>query len=232
MPIFESSMGLYYLVMILTAAIGGAAQLYVSSQLKKYSNVASTYNMTGAEMARKMTLDKSIQEVGIRQGGANQDFFDPRTNSVTLDPEAFNTNSVTALATAVHEVGHATQYADGYAFMKFRSALVPVVNLASQGWMIVFILGAAMGMSPAGSLLMKIGIVMFAAVLLFHVVTLPVEFDASRRGLAYLKSIGTPQGELQGATRVLRACAFTDVAAARTALLQLLYLLASRSSNR
>ena len=228
--IIAGDMGLYFGVMILTLIIGGGAQLYVTSQLRKYSHVPSSYGVTGAEMARRMSVDKGISHVGILRGGPNQDFFDPRSNSVTLGTEAYGQYSITAIATAVHEMGHASQYAEGYAFMKFRSALVPVVNFCSNAWMIIFMLGLLMG-AAGGTTLMKVGIIMFAAVLLFQLVTLPVEFDASRRGLAYLQATGMNQAELSGAYSVLRACALTYVAAAMTALLQLLYMALSTRSE-
>lgn len=228
--IIAGDMGLYFGVMILTLIIGGGAQLYVTSQLRKYSHVPSSYGVTGAEMARRMSVDKGISHVGILRGGPNQDFFDPRSNSVTLGTEAYGQYSITAIATAVHEMGHASQYAEGYAFMKFRSALVPVVNFCSNAWMIIFMLGLLMG-AAGGTTLMKVGIIMFATVLLFQLVTLPVEFDASRRGLAYLQATGMNQAELSGAYSVLRACALTYVAAALTALLQLLYMVLSTRSE-
>ena len=96
-------------------------------------------------MARRMSVDKGISNVGILRGGPNQDFFDPRSNSVTLGTEAYGQYSITAIATAVHEMGHASQYAEGYAFMKFRSAFGPVVNFCSNAWMIIFMLGLLMG---------------------------------------------------------------------------------------
>lgn len=228
--IIAGDMGLYFGVMILTLIIGGGTQLYVTSQLRKYGHVPSSYGVTGAEMARRMSVDKGISHVGILRGGPNQDFFDPRSNSVTLGTEAYGQYSITAIATAVHEMGHASQYAEGYAFMKFRSALVPVVNFCSNAWMIIFMLGLLMG-AAGGTTLMKVGIIMFAAVLLFQLVTLPVEFDASRRGLAYLQATGMNQAELSGAYSVLRACALTYVAAALTALLQLLYMVLSTRSE-
>ena len=228
--IIAGDMGLYFGVMVLTLIIGGGAQLYVTSQLRKYSHVPSSYGVTGAEMAHRMSVDKGISHVGILRGGPNQDFFYPRSNSVTLGTEAYGQYSITAIATAVHEMGHASQYAEGYAFMKFRSALVPVVNFCSNAWMIIFMLGLLMG-AAGGTTLMKVGIIMFAAVLLFQLVTLPVEFDASRRGLAYLQATGMNQAELSGAYSVLRACALTYVAAALTALLQLLYMVLSTRSE-
>lgn len=222
MPI-TGDLGLYFGVMLLTLIIGGGAQYYVTKQLKKYSRVPSSWGITGADMARRMTLDMGIPNVGINHGGPNQDFFDPRTNAVTLGTEAYGERSITAVATAVHEVGHACQYAQGYAFMRFRSALVPVVNFASSAWVVIFMIGLFTGALG----LTKLGIILFAAVLLFQIVTLPVEFDASRRGLAYLKASGMGEAELSGAASVLRACALTYVAAALTALIQLLYMLLS-----
>jgi Zn-dependent membrane protease YugP len=219
-----SGMGLYFLTLIATLIIGGGAQIYVSRMLSKYSKVPTLTNMSGAEMARRMTVDKGIPQVGLIKGAPNQDHFDPRNNSVTLGTEAYGERTVTAIATAAHEVGHACQYAEGYTFMKVRSALVPVVNFCSNAWVIVFIIGLAMGAS--GLAFVKLGIILFAAVIIFQLVTLPVEFNASHRGLAYLQSIGIPSTELDGCTKVLRACALTYVAAALTAIIQLVYLLA------
>lgn len=229
MPIIAGDMGLYFAIMLLTLVIGAGAQIYVTSQLKKYSHVPSAFGITGAEMARRMSIDKGISNVDIYRGGPNQDFFDPRSNAVTLGTDSYGQYSITAVATAVHEMGHAQQFAEGYAFMKFRSALVPVVNFCSNAWVIIFMLGLFMG--AAGGTFMKLGIIMFAAVLLFQLVTLPVEFDASRRGLQYLQAAGMNEAELSGAYSVLRACALTYVAAALTALLQLIYLVLSTRSE-
>ena len=220
---YTGGMGLYFAVMTLTLIIAGAAQWYVSHQLKKYSHIPCSMGVTGAQMAQIMINDNNLGPVQVFRGGPGQDFFDPRNNSVTLDPDAYNYGSITSVATAVHEVGHACQYASGYTFMKFRSALVPVVNLASNTW--IFVLFAGILLSSAGFI--KAGILLFAATLLFQVVTLPVEFDASRRGLAYLQARGMVSGELAGASSVLRACALTYVAAALTSLLQLFYLFMS-----
>ena len=126
-------------------------------------------------------------------------------------------------------MGHATQHAEGYGMMKFRSALVPVVNLCSNAWIIIFMIGLFAG--AAGGAFIKLAIIMFAATLLFQLVTLPVEFDASRRGLAYLKASGMNGAELTGASNVLRACALTYVAAALTSLLQLIYMVLSTRSE-
>ncbi len=213
----------YYGVLILTLIIGAGASLYCSSQLKKYSHVPCSYGLTGAEIANRMRYDKGITNVGINRGGPNQDYFDPRTNSITLGTEVFSERSITAVATAVHEMGHACQYADGYMFMKFRGALLPAVNICSSAWVFIFMLGLFAG--SMGQFFIQLAIIMFAVVLLFHLITLPVEFDASRRGLAYLKSTGMGDSELIASSNVLRACALTYVAAALTAVLQLVYML-------
>ncbi|OUO88944.1 peptidase [Gordonibacter sp. An230] len=215
----------YWMLVIVTLIIGGFATWYVNSQLKKYSRVPISTGLTGAEAARRMLSYYGISGVEVHRGGPGQDFFDPRTNSVTLSPDAYEGRTVTATATACHEVGHAYQYAQGYAPMKIRGALVPVVNLASNAWIFLLILGVFLQMAQ----LTMLAIVMYAAVVVFQLVTLPVEFDASRRAMVYMGSTGLPQSEQSGSFSVLRACALTYVAAALTSILQLLWLL---SQNR
>ena len=224
---YTGGMSIYMFTMVLTLAIAAAAQWYVSHQLKKYSHVPCTLGLTGAQMAQLMIADNALGNVAVYRGGPSQDFFDPRNNSVTLDPDAYNYGSITSVATAAHEVGHAIQYAQGYTFMKIRSALVPVVNLASNTWIMILFVGILL--SSTGFI--KLAIVLFSATLLFQLVTLPVEFDASRRGLQYLQARGMVAGELTGATSVLRACALTYVAAALTSVIQLIYLVMSTRDN-
>lgn len=214
----------YLTLVFLTLVIGLFATWYVNNQLKKYSRISNSSGMTGAECARQMLAYYGIYNVAVYRGGAGQDFFDPRSNSITLSPEAFDGRTITATATACHEVGHACQYAHGYTPMKIRGALVPAVNLASNAWVFLLMLGIIMNSLEMTTL----AIVMYAAVVLFQVVTLPVEFNASNRAMAYMGQIGLPQGERQGANSVLRACAFTYVAAALTSILQLLWLLGQR----
>lgn len=211
----------YLLLIVVTLAIGGLATWYVNSQLRKYTRVPISNGLTGAEAARRMLSYYGVTNVAVNRGGAGQDFFDPRTNSVTLSPDAFDGRSITATATACHEVGHACQYAENYAPMKVRGALVPVVNLASNAWIFLLMIGIVMQISG----LTTLAIIMYAAVVLFQVVTLPVEFNASRRAMTYMDTIALPQSEQGGAFSVLRACALTYVAAALTSVLQLLWLL-------
>lgn len=211
----------YLIFVITTLLIGLAAQAYVNGKLKKYSHVRASHGLTGSQVANQMLSYYGISNVEIRRGGNGQDFFDPRTNSVTLSPEAYDATSVTALATACHEVGHACQYATGYAPMKIRGAIVPVANVASNAWIFLLMIGFLMNIAG----LVTAAIIMYAAVVIFQIVTLPVEFDASRRAMAYMGSIGLPDQERKGAFDVLRACALTYVAAALVSILQLLWLL-------
>lgn len=216
----------YLLLILVTFAIGFGAQGYVNHQLNKYSHVPNTSQMTGRDVAVGMLNYYGIQGVEVRMGREGQDFFNPKDNSIMLGPDSYNGRSITATATACHEVGHACQFAQDYKPMKVRSALVPVVNLASNTW--IFILLAGIILNVIG--LVDVAIALYAVAVLFQIVTLPVEFDASRRALAYMQSTGIPGGEQAGAASVLRACAFTYLAAALISILQLLYLLSARDN--
>ena len=217
----------YIALIVVTMIIGCGATAYVNHQIKKYNQVNASTGITGAQMAQRMLAANGVSGVQIFQGGVNEDHFDPRTNSITLDPDAYSGTSITAIATACHEVGHACQYAQGYAPMKVRSALVPAVNFASNAWVFILMIGIALNLSG----LALLACLVYAVVVLFQLVTLPVEFDASRRGLAYLSTQGLAKSEQSGAFSVLRACALTYVAAALTSVLQLLYYLAIARGN-
>lgn len=211
----------YLSLIIVTLAIGLGAQWYVNHKLRQYESVPISTGLTGAQAAQQMLAYYGIADVPVKQGAAGQDFFDPRTNSVTLSPEAYHGRSVTATATACHEVGHACQYASDYSPMRIRSAIVPVANAASNMWIFLLLIGIFLNMMG----LVWAAIIMYAAVVLFQLVTLPVEFNASQRAMAYMGSIGLPAQEQRGAFDVLRACALTYLAAALTSILQLLWLL-------
>jgi len=223
MPIMPMNSS-YLMLVVVTLIIGLGAQWYVNHKLKVYNRVANSTGLTGAEAARQMLAYYGITNVQVFRGGPGQDFFDPRSNSVTLSPASYEGRSITAMATACHEVGHACQYAQDYVPMKVRGAIVPVVNLASNAWIFLLMIGILMNLAG----LTLAAIVMYAVVVLFQVVTLPVEFNASRRAMAYMETVGLPQGEQAGAFDVLRACALTYVAAALTSILQLLWLLGQR----
>ncbi|MBP3866981.1 MAG: zinc metallopeptidase [Eggerthellaceae bacterium] len=216
----------YWMLIIVTLLIGLAASEYVKSQLKKYSQVRSSSGLTGAQAAEQMLRAHGVQGVRVYKGNEGQDHFDPRTNSISLSPSVYDYSTVTAYATACHEVGHACQYAQGYLPLNVRSAIVPVANLASNAWVFILLLGIMFQMTQ----FIDLAIIMYALVVLFQVVTLPVEFNASHRAMDYMKSINMPQAEVAGSFSVLRACALTYVAAALASLLQLLYLLNMREN--
>ena len=221
----------YWMLIIVTLVIGMAASGYVNSQLKKYQKVPSTSGLTGREAAERMLAAHGVVGVQVNRGAEGQDHFDPRTNSISLSPSVYDYSTVTAYATACHEVGHACQFAEGYTPLRLRSAIWPVANAASSIWFIVFLIGLFMVSTTIGGVMIDIAIVMYACVVLFQLVTLPVEFNASHRAMDYMKSIGMPEAETAGSFSVLRACALTYVAAALASLLQLLYLLGMRSNN-
>ena len=216
----------YWMLIIVTLLIGLAASGYVKSQLKKYSQVRSSSGLTGAQAAEQMLRAHGVQGVRVFKGNEGQDHFDPRTNSISLSPSVYDYSTVTAYATACHEVGHACQYAQSYLPLNIRSAIVPVANLASNAWVFILLLGIMFQMTQ----FIDLAIIMYALVVLFQVVTLPVEFNASHRAMDYMKSINMPQAEVAGSFSVLRACALTYVAAALASLLQLLYLLNMREN--
>lgn len=217
----------YWMLIIVTLALGMGASGYVNSQLKKYQQYRSSSGLTGAQAAERMLRDNGVFGVQVKRGAEGQDHFDPRTNSISLSPSVYDQSTVTAYATACHEVGHACQFAQGYAPLKWRSAFWPVANAASNLWIFVLIAGIFLTMNS----LIDVAIIMYAAVVLFQIITLPVEFNASHRAMDYMKAIGLPQGEVAGSFSVLRACALTYVAAALASLLQLVYLLGMRGND-
>ncbi len=214
----------YWFLIIITLAIGMGASGYVKSQLNKYSKVRSSSGITGAEAAERMLRAHGVSGVQVKRGNEGQDHFDPRSNTIALSPSVYDQCTVTAYATACHEVGHACQFAQGYAPLKWRTALWPLANAASNLWMFVLLAGVLLYMNQ----LIDVAIVMYAAVVLFQLITLPVEFNASHRALDYMKTLPLPEGEVAGSYSVLRACALTYVAAALASLLQLVYLLGLR----
>lgn len=213
------------LILLVPAVILGIyAQVKVRSTFNKYSQVPSSRGMTGAEGARLVLNGAGLYKVGIEVAGSRlSDHYDPRTQVLTLSPEVGNSNSLAALGVAAHEVGHAMQHAEGYLAFKLRSALVPAANIGTNfGW-ILFFVGLVFFRS---GLLMNIGILLYAAAVLFTVVTLPVEFNASSRAMKQLTNKSILVGdELKGARKVLSAAALTYVAAALVAMLQLLRLI-------
>lgn len=213
-----------YILVIVAVVISLVAQLLVSSRFSKYSKVASRSGFTGAQAASHILQSQGIYDVSIRRVSGNlTDHYDPRSKTLNLSQSVYDNYSVAAVGVAAHECGHAIQHARGYAPLAFRSALVPVANLGSKLSWLFIILGIFLSMNQT---LLYIGIIMFSAAVLFQIVTLPVEFNASGRALKLLKENGILMNDEVGKTRkVLAAAALTYVAAAATAILQLLRLI-------
>ena len=209
------------------------AQSKVQSTFRKYSQIRCSRGLTGGEAARKMLSANGLDEVqifGIQ--GTLTDHFDPRNNSVSLSEPVLGEKSISAIAVACHECGHAIQHAEGYALLKFRDNLVPVVNLTSRFSWPLAIIGLLLMTSYSyemGNMIFNIGVILFGLVVIFHLVTLPVELNASNRALKAMIELGIVDTEEQaGAKRVLGAAAMTYVAALATALANMLRLLAIR----
>ncbi|MDR3136011.1 MAG: zinc metallopeptidase [Coriobacteriales bacterium] len=213
----------YLALIIIVMVLGFGAQALIRATYNKWNKVKLSAGPSGAEAARKMLDAHGLSQVSVTQvEGTLSDHFDPRTNVVSLSSEVYQSRSVAAVAVACHECGHAVQTAHQYMPARIRSAIVPVVSVASNLWVIVLLAGIFLSMLN----LIYIAIAMFAAVLVFQIVTLPVEFDASRRALAFIRTSGwLAPSENTGAARVLRAAALTYVAAALASLLQLLYFI-------
>lgn len=218
----------YIVIMIVGALISGAAALWVRSSYSRYSKEPSASGLTGAQTAR-MILDRNgLTNVKVEPvAGTLTDHYDPSSKVVRLSEGNFSKNSIAAVSVAAHEVGHAIQDASGYVPMKLRAGLFPIVSFSSQLWFPLFFLGIILGASAGlGQLMIQLAVILFAAVLAFHVVTLPVEVNASTRAYGLLQRYGILSSREAGGTRrVLTAAAFTYIAAALTALLTLLYLL-------
>ncbi len=211
--------------------IGMALSIWASVKTKgafhKYSQFTTRSRMTGADVAQAILRDSNINDVKIEPvRGTLTDHYDPRTKTLRLSEAVYGSTSMSAAGVAAHEVGHAIQHAQGYAPLKFRSAWVPVANLGGGISMIVLFLAAMLGgaQSVMGHNVAIIGVLLFATTTLFTLVTLPVEFDASKRALASLKHGNyLTSEELAGAKNVLDAAALTYVAAFVTSALTLLY---------
>lgn len=224
MPLYYGFYGIdlgYYLIALVALVIGGIAQAYIRSTYNKWSKVPANVPGTGADVARRMLADGGAGEVGItRVAGSLTDHYDPRDNRLHLSDDNYRGASVASVAVACHEAGHAIQAAQGFGLYRLRSALVPAVNIAQQGWVLVLVLGVMLNALN----LVQLAILLFAVSVVFQLVTLPVEIDASRRAVAYLSLNGAGLDE-EGARKVLTAAALTYVAAALTSIMQLLYLL-------
>ncbi len=218
------------LLIIIGAAICGIASMYMNSVTSRYSRVRSSSGITGAQAAERILHEAGIFDVAVRPIAGNlTDHYDPRTKTVNLGEESYNSTSLTGIGVAAHEVGHAIQDAQNYSLLRIRSSLVPAVNIGAQFSWPLFVFGLIFQLQ----VLMEIGIILFSFAVLFQLVTLPVEINASRRALAMLKQTHLVRDEeYSGARKVLTAAAMTYVAALLSTILQLLRLLILARGNR
>ena len=211
-----------YLILALPGLLLGLwAQARVKGTFNKYSKIRTTRGATGAEIARYLLDQQGLQDVQIEESqGFLSDHYDPRTRVLRLSPDVYRQPSVAAAGVAAHEMGHAMQHAIGYTPLKIRSAIVPAVQFGSSLAPILFIVGFLLNFTS----LAWLGVILFAAAVVFSLVTLPVELDASKRAKALLSGSGILSlQEAQGVDKVLNAAALTYVAAAVAAIGQLLY---------
>ena len=213
-----------YILVLIGAVLCMAASAKVNSTYKKYARVLSMIGMKGAEAAQRILNQSGIYDVRVEHiRGSLTDHYDPSSKVLRLSDSVYGSNSVAAIGVAAHECGHAVQHQKSYAPLKIRSALVPVANIGSRLGLPIIILGVIFG--GAGSLLAQIGIWVFSAAVLFQIVTLPVEFNASNRAMQMLSQYGIlGQQEVGHVRKVLGAAALTYVAAAASSILQLLRL--------
>lgn len=215
----------YFWFMVPALIISLYAQFKVSSTFSKYSKVRNSMGLTGADAANRVLAQNGVTGVEVERVSGNlTDHFDPRTNVIRLSDSVYSSTSVAAVGVAAHEAGHAVQHANGYAPMNIRKALVPVMNIGSTLSMPLIFIGLLLPVQY--DFVVNLGIALFSLAVLFQVITLPVEFDASRRAIATLEQGGTLCGEeLTGAKKVLTAAAMTYLAATFTAVMSLLRLL-------
>jgi Zn-dependent membrane protease YugP len=217
-----SDWGLYVALLVPTLLLGLGVQWWLKRTFARYSDVALLSGLTGAEVARQILDRNGLEQVPIEEakGGALSDHYDPRKRSLALSPPVYEPTTVAAAAVAAHESGHALQHASGYTALRLRSAMFPVVAIASNTWIWLLMAGVILGALN----LITIAILIYAVAVAFHLVTLPVEFNASRRAGQQLRTLGLVTADEQaGVQKVLTAAALTYVAGALAALTQLLY---------
>ena len=213
----------YYFIGIIAFVASMAIQSWLKGTYNKWMKVRNTSGLTGAETARAILEANGIHDVKVEAvKGMLSDHYDPRTKTVRLSEGNYGHANVSGMAVAAHEVGHAIQHAKAYAPLKIRTAILPVANIGSQFGPMLAIFGVILGATG----LLQIGVALFAAAVLFQLVTLPVEFDASRRALVQLNKLElATSADSGGARKVLTAAAMTYVAAAATSIAYLLYFI-------
>lgn len=224
-----------FILYIIGVAVVMIAQIKVQSAYRKYREISTMNGISGADAARRILDDNQLYDVEVvKQNNGNlSDFYDPKSNTVSLSPNVYDETSIASVAVAAHECGHAIQHAVGYKMIDIRNRILPMAVVSSQFSMIVIIVGLIFIRSSVGNLILTIGLLMFCVVALFQVVTLPVEFDASSRALKILSSNGMLVGdEVDDAKSMLNAAAFTYVAALFNTLIQILRIVILRNNSR
>ncbi len=223
-----------FVITLFFAGIGMLVQSRLKSKFKQYSEIGLRNGLSGKEIAEKMLRDNNIFDVRILSvEGQLTDHYNPSDKTVNLSPDVYHGRSVSAAAVAAHECGHAVQHAVAYSMLGFRSAMVPVLNVANNFMPIALSVGMMILYSTGNRLVLMVGVVLFALATLFSFVTLPVEFDASNRALAWMESKNVvTQQEHDGAKDALWWAAMTYVAAAMGMLAQLLYYVSLLSGRR
>lgn len=219
--------GFYYSDIFLLIGIGITmlASLGLRATFSRYRSIPSKSGMRGVDVAQKILQDNGLYDVSVRPvAGSLTDHYNPADKTVNLSEDIYNASSIAAVSVAAHECGHAIQHGTEYMPLRFRSTLVPLANIGSRlAWPLI---AAGFIFGRSGYMMMQIGIILFSFAVLFQLVTLPVEFDASRRAIAQLRESGIlPQDETAGAKKVLDAAALTYVAGAAAGALQLLRLI-------
>lgn len=211
-----------YGILIITLLITLGAQALVSGSYSKYKKVKNKNNITGAEAARMILSKNGLDEIYVVETNGNlTDHYDPKRKTIRLSKDIYNGTSIASIAVASHECGHALQDKDNYTFLKIRSSLVPLVNFSSAAGYIAILIGIIFSAMQ----LFWIGIIFEAVILLFQLITLPVEFNASKRALEKIQEYSiADSSEVSGAKKMLTAAAFTYVASVLTALLEILRL--------
>lgn len=228
---------IYFVILMVVPML---AQMNVKSTFNKYSKVRSTSGLTGREVAEEILRENGIYDVSVERGqGFLSDYYDPKNKKLVLSPGNYDTPSVAGTAVAAHEVGHAIQHATGYAFLNFRSALFPLAQLGSNFSYFLIIAGMIITYAQnnvgggLGNMLLWAGIGLMAFAVLFQVVTLPVEFDASKRAMNQIQTLNiVNEKEYRHAKKVLNAAAMTYVAATAVAVAELIrFILIAKSNN-
>lgn len=227
--------GLSMIILFAAMIFAVAAQGKVQSNFKRYSRIENSRGITGAQAARKVLDANGLYDVQIEQiSGSLTDHYDPRSRVLRLSQTVYGVDSIAAVSVACHEAGHAIQHATAYAPLKIRNSIVPVVNIASSLSWILIIAGIGLLYTNyyTGDMLFNIGVIFFASVIVFHGLTLPVEYDASGRAMEQMEALGiVDEEEYVGAKKVLNAAALTYVAALATAVANLLRILALRGRD-